>query len=380
MTATSERFSGASPREGTIRLFLCGDVMTGRGIDQVLPAPSDPILYEDYIRSARDYVRLAEKANGPIPAPMDPALVWGVARDECDRAQPDLRVINLETAITRSKDHAPKGINYRMSPENASCLAAFGVDCCVLANNHVLDWGVAVLFDTLATLDRLRITTAGAGRDLDEASKHAAFDIGAEQRVLLFALAIPTSGVPPGWAAGRGRAGVNFLPSLDRLCTAGLVENIRHSKRPRDVAVVSVHWGPNWGYHVRAAQREFAHALIDEADVSIVHGHSSHHPKAIEVYRNRLILYGCGDFINDYEGISGHAEFRGDLRLMCVADINRTNGDLSALDIVPLRAHRFSLVYPSGTDLEWIGETLARESGRFGTIIVQGPAGHLNVR
>ncbi|PDT83225.1 CapA family protein [Sinorhizobium sp. BJ1] len=379
MSTTSQLFSDSRTREGTIRVFLCGDVMTGRGIDQVLPAPCDPILYESYIRSARDYVRLAEKANGPIPVPMDPALVWGVALDECARAQPDLRLINLETAITRSEDHVSKGINYRMSPENASCLAAFGVDCCVLANNHILDWGMAGLFDTLVTLERLRIVTVGAGRDLDEASKPVAFDIGTEGRLLLFALATPTSGVPPSWAASEGRAGVNFLPSLDPLHTSGFAEHIRHIKRPHDVVVVSIHWGPNWGHGVPAAQRDFAHALIDEADVSIVHGHSSHHAKAIELYRNRLILYGCGDFINDYEGISGYAEFRSDLRLMYFADIDQA-GDLSALEIVPLQAHGFSLVDPSGSDLEWISETLARESGRFGTVLEQRPDGRLNLR
>ncbi len=43
-----------------IRLFLCGDVMTGRGIDQVLPYPCDPVLHERYVDSALDYVRLAE--------------------------------------------------------------------------------------------------------------------------------------------------------------------------------------------------------------------------------------------------------------------------------------------------------------------------------
>ena len=47
-------------------------------------------------------------------------------------------------------------------------------------------------------------------------------------------------------------------------------------------------------------------ALIEEAGVPVVHGHSSHHPKAIEVYEGRLILYGCGDFLNDYEGIAGY--------------------------------------------------------------------------
>ncbi|OAP39909.1 poly-gamma-glutamate biosynthesis protein [Sinorhizobium glycinis] len=380
MSTTSARFSDASPREGTIRLFLCGDVMTGRGIDQVLPAPCDPILYEGHVRSARDYVHLAEKANGPISAPMEPALVWGMALDECDRARPHLRIINLETAITRSGDHVPKGINYRMSPENASCLAAFGVDCCVLANNHILDWGPAGLFDTLTTLDRLRLVAAGAGRDADEAGEPAVLDVRAEGRVLLFAFATPTSGVPPSWAAEEGRPGVNFLPSLDPVRASCLAEHIRNTKRPQDIVVVSVHWGPNWGYEVPAAQRRFAHALIDEADVSIVHGHSSHHPKAIEVYRNRLILYGCGDFINDYEGISGYAEFRSDLRLMYFADIDRANGDLSALNIVPLRAHRFSLVCPSGRDLEWVSEMLARESRRFGTVLERGPDGRLNLR
>ncbi|MGE0082545.1 MAG: poly-gamma-glutamate biosynthesis protein, partial [Thiohalomonadaceae bacterium] len=45
-----------------LTLFLCGDVMTGRGIDQVLPHPVEPTLYESWISDARDYVTLAEQA------------------------------------------------------------------------------------------------------------------------------------------------------------------------------------------------------------------------------------------------------------------------------------------------------------------------------
>ena len=74
--------------------------------------------------------------------------------------------------------------------------------------------------------------------------------------------------------------------------------------------VASVHWGSNWGYDIPREQTVFAHRLIDEAGVDIIHGHSSHHVRAIEVYKDRLILYGCGDFLNDYEGISGYEEFR----------------------------------------------------------------------
>ena len=92
--------------------------------------------------------------------------------------------------------------------------------------------------------------------------------------------------------------------------TAVRVADAVGRQRPDDLIIVSVHWGSNWGYDVPEEQRRFAHALIDKAGVSVVHGHSSHHPKAIEVYRDRLILYGCGDFLNDYEGIKGYEELK----------------------------------------------------------------------
>ena len=48
----------------------------------------------------------------------------------------------------------------------------------------------------------------------------------------------------------------------------------------------------------------FPPPFIAAAGVDLVHGHSSHHAKGAEVYRGKLILYGCGDLISDYEGIS----------------------------------------------------------------------------
>ncbi|MEE8263624.1 MAG: hypothetical protein V3R83_14345, partial [Gammaproteobacteria bacterium] len=53
-----------SSASGLITLFVCGDVMTGRGIDQVLPRPSDPRLYESYVNNATRYVELAQTVNG----------------------------------------------------------------------------------------------------------------------------------------------------------------------------------------------------------------------------------------------------------------------------------------------------------------------------
>ena len=377
MSAATDLCSTEPPAQQIVRLFLCGDVMLGRGIDQVLPRPCSSILHEDYVHSALDYVRLAEEANGPIPRPVAPSYIWGAALDELNRSKPDARIINLETAVTRSEDFAPKGINYRMSPENADCLTAAALDCCVLANNHVLDWGRQGLLDTLTTLKRLQIKSAGAGRHLDEASAPAALLIAGKGRVLVFSFAAVTSGTPRSWAATRGEPGVNLLTDLSEATAIRICDQIARHRQPHDVIVISIHWGPNWGYDIPEEQRHFAHALIERADISIVHGHSSHHAKGIEVYRNRLILYGCGDFLNDYEGIQGYEDYRGDLALMYFVDIEPTSRNLTAVEVAPLQIRKFSLVPPSGADIDWIWRMLDRESHRLGTSVAVVSPGRL---
>lgn len=359
-----------------IRLFLCGDVMTGRGIDQVLRHPCDPALHEVYVQTAVDYVRFAEAANGPIPRGVDASYVWGAALSELSRMRPDVRIVNLETSITRSDKYVWKGINYRMSPENAACLTAAAIDCCVLGNNHVLDWGGNGLLDTLETLERLKIKTAGAGRNAEDAAAPAEFDIASKGRILIFSFASTTSGTPRNWAARSGCAGINLLSGISAASASRIADEIANRRRPGDLIVVSVHWGPNWGYEIPQEQREFAHALVDKAGVSIVHGHSSHHPKAIEIYRNRLILYGCGDFLNDYEGISGYEGYRNDLVLMYFADIEGA-GDISAVEIVPLRIRKFQLIRPSHQDICWMQDRLDGECRKFGGSIAAAPDGHL---
>ena len=362
-----------------VRLFLCGDVMTGRGIDQVLAHPCDSKLHEGYVASAKDYVSLAEKANGAIPRHAKPAYVWGVALDELDRMRPDVRIINLETAITRSDDYARKGINYRMSPENADCLSAANIDCCVLANNHVLDWGRSGLLQTLAALERLKIKAAGAGRNVVEAAAPAVLDLATKTRILVFSFGTVTSGITHSWAATTDIPGVNLLTQLSEADALRAAEYIISIKQPGDLAVVSLHWGSNWGYEIPAEQQLFARTLIDRANVSIVHGHSSHHAKAIEVYQKRLILYGCGDFLNDYEGIRGYEEFRSDLALMYFANIEAASGNLAAFEIAPLQIRNFRLSRPSNQDIEWMQQTLNRESMRFGTGVVLDRGGRLVV-
>jgi poly-gamma-glutamate synthesis protein (capsule biosynthesis protein) len=353
------------PTGGPVTLFLCGDVMLGRGIDQILPHPGATQLHEPAVSRATTYVELAERANGPIPSPVDFRYVWGDALDVL--GQPDVRISNLETSVTRSMDAVPKGINYKMSPANAACLRAAGIDCCALANNHVLDWGTAGLLETLESLEKLGIGTAGAGRNAAAAQAPAILPVPGGGRVLVFAFGAASSGIPTDWAAEDGHPGVNLLKDLSRRTVEGIAFRIRALKRPGDLVVASIHWGGNWGYAIPRSQREFAHALIDDGAVDVVHGHSSHHPKSLEIYRDRPILYGCGDFLNDYEGIAGYEEFRDDLAVMYLPRFAAASGDLRELGLQVFQIRQFRLTRAASEDTAWLQTILNRESGKLGT-------------
>ncbi|WP_067177784.1 CapA family protein [Microtetraspora niveoalba] len=367
---------GASP----VTLFLCGDVMLGRGVDQILPHPGDPRLRETYVADARTYVELAEAANGPIPGPVGFAWPWGDALALLEEAAPAARLLNLETSVTRSGDFAPgKAVHYRMNPANLPCLAAARPDACALANNHVLDFGRAGLAETLDALSTAGLTAAGAGRDADEARAPAAVPLPGGGRVLFFSFGTPSSGVPADWAATANRSGVDFVDDLSEDVAAGIAERVRRVKRPGDVVVASIHWGSNWGYRVFGTQVRFAHALVD-GGVDLVHGHSSHHPRPIELHRGRLVLYGCGDLIDDYEGITGYEEFRDDLRLLYFATLDPGSGRAMALRIAPLRARQMRLCRAEPDDAEWMRGTLDRVSRGFGVRVEREPDGMLAAR
>ena len=356
-----------------VTLFLCGDVMTGRGIDQVLPHAGNPQLHEPQMDSALAYVDLAERNSGPIPRAVDFDYVWGDGLEELEREAPAARIANLETAITSSDDWwGGKGVHYRMHPDNAPCLTTANLDCCVLANNHVLDWGYLGLQETLDTLKACGVATAGAGADLGAAQAPAEIETGLGGRVLVFGIGVASSGIPVRWGATGDRPGVQLLSDLSIAAVESLAAQVGQVKRPGDIAVASIHWGENWDYRIPPAQTQFAHALIDEAGIDVVHGHSSHHIKAIEVHSGKLILYGCGDLLTDYEGISSYREFRGDLGLMYFPVVDADTGRLERLRMTPTQMHRFRIQRASREDALWLAALLNRLSKGFGTSVELG--------
>jgi poly-gamma-glutamate synthesis protein (capsule biosynthesis protein) len=360
-------------------LSLCGDVMTGRGVDQILPHPSEPELHEPFVDDAREYVRLAEQASGAVPRNVDPAYIWGDAIAVWERMAPAARIANLETSITRSGEHdRTKGIHYRMHPDNVGCLTAVRFDVCAVANNHVLDYGREGLLETLRTLEQAGVRSAGAGRTLREAQQNAACPLVGGGRVIVGACAHGSSGIHGGWAAATTEAGIDLLPDLSDRTAAAVVARVAGDKRRGDVAIVSIHWGDNWGYGVPERHVAFAHRLID-GGIDIVHGHSSHHVRPLEVYRQKLILYGCGDVIDDYEGISGYEAYRDDLVLIFFPSVDVATGRLVSLQMVPFRIRRLRLHRASLEEARWVRDTVNRISGAGGVQVVMESDGVLTL-
>ncbi len=352
-----------------ITLFLSGDVMIGRGIDQIMPYSVDPKLYEPYVKDAKQYVQLAEMENGNIETPVSHSYVWGNAYEIFESIQPDFRMINLETSITNSKTPWPgKSIHYKMHPKNIKILTEADIDFCSLANNHTLDWSLEGLTETIEVLEMNHIAFAGAGKNIENAISPSVLKKD-NKRVVVLAYGMESSGIPDAWAAIGERAGLNLLPDLGNEEIATISAQVDKIKHKDDVVVFSIHWGGNWGYNIPERQKNFARKLIDNTGVDVVHGHSSHHPKGIEVYKNKLIIYGAGDLINDYEGIGGHEEYRSELSLMYFPEINQQNGELVSMKMKPVKMEKMRLNMLTTNELEWMREMLNTQCNNLGTSV-----------
>ena len=193
----------------------------------------------------------------------------------------------------------------------------------------------------------------------------AVLEVPGKGRVLVFSYGSPTSGVPRKWAATAHRPGVNFLEDTSKKTARRIAREMRGFNRQCDVIVASIHWGGNWGYDVAPTRREFAHQLIEHG-IAVVHGHSSHHVNGRDSPWS-AILYGCGDFLNDYEGISGYEMFRTDLTAAYFATLDATTGRLQALELAPMRIRGLRVNRASVAEARSLAHALTQAGRGLGT-------------
>lgn len=303
--------------------------------------------------------------------------LWKDYRKLIINPPPDVRLLNLESHITRSIDNEDvpkwKGIRYHTHVDNLDAMicpyaetthgALHASPVIVsLANNHAMDYGrMALDLETLPSIENLEanvpnVHTVGIGRNWSCATKPAVFECaGCGTEVQVFAASSGCSGTPSTWWANGDRSGVVGIPALtSRDAVDEAVKIVKkaidaHPHSSENVRILSVHMGPNWAMKGEdetdvACRREFAHRVIDSCGVDLVYGHSSHHVRGLEVYHGKLIMYGTGDLINDYEGFENRGEEEYNrLGGIFIADVNANSGDFVKLRIVPCYMNRLRL-------------------------------------
>ena len=223
-----------------------------------------------------------------------PAYPWGDTLSVLRRA--DLRIANLECVLADGGAPAPgKTFTFRSDAKNVRSLVAANINVVSLANNHVLDYGTDALREMLPELDRHGIQHAGAGTDRDAARRPVVRQVaGGAAGFVAF------TDNQPDWAAGPDSPGVYFVPVTGRGQPVDeLVQLVNRTRHQVQLLIVSAHWGGNWGSEAPPEHRVLARELI-EAGADVVFGHSPHIARGVEVYRKRPILYGAGDFVDDY--------------------------------------------------------------------------------
>lgn len=313
------------PMSSTITICFGGDTMLGRMTNEMI--------------DATDY-----------------AYPWGNIRSLLHAT--DLNIINLETTLTNSTAIVRKVFNFKATPDKIETVKAGRIDVVNIANNHILDFDVTGLQETIATLDEAHIAHVGAGGSINAARKPT---IITRNNIKIGIIGYTDN--EPNWRATADKPGVNYLKVGD---IAQFKQDIASLKGTVDIIIVGYHWGPNMREQPSSAHQAFAHAMID-AGVDIIHGHSAHIFQGIEIYKDKLIMYDTGDLVDDY---AVDPKLRNDLSFLFFVTITK-NGTVAISDIklIATQIKNMQVNHATNSDTAWSIARIQKLSQEFGTRI-----------
>lgn len=302
-----------------------GDVMIGRGVNAIL--------------ATRGY-----------------NYVWG---DTLKRLRStDLNIANLETTLTNSDHEVPKVFNFKASPDRIKCLTDANIYVVNLANNHILDFAEEGLKETLATLDSAHIQHTGAGTNIDSASSPV---ILSRKNISLAILGCTDN--EPGWKATTTKTGVNYVDVSNKKDRQKILQYVEQLQKQNDFVIVSIHWGPNLKEFPAKRFTGFAHEMIDHG-ASVIHGHSAHNFQGIELYKQKLIFYDTGDFVDDY---IVNADLKNDHSFFFMVEFSKQ--EIVKTKLVPVLISNYQVNLAPDENKNWSIKRIRQLSAKFGTTI-----------
>ncbi len=195
-------------------------------------------------------------------------------------------LVNLECPLSTSGQRfSHKKFTFRADPQAAQAMKQAGINAVALANNHIMDFGLPALQDTLTSLETAGIVYTGAGLTRNEARKPAVITIAHGPTVAMLSYSLT---YPDEFWAGAHRPGTAYAQ------LKAVEEDINSANAWADVVIVSYHWGAELMRYPKGYQRQFAHASID-AGADVVIGTHPHVLQGMEFYKDKLILYSLGN-------------------------------------------------------------------------------------
>jgi poly-gamma-glutamate synthesis protein (capsule biosynthesis protein) len=275
----------------------------------------------------------------------------------------DAVCINLECALThhtaRWAGDADKPFFFRADVEVVETLRLGRVRFAALANNHIADFGLDGLLETVAVLDSAGIAHAGAGVDLESARAPAVLSIHGWD-VAIVALA----DYPAAWCATDSAPGMCFTPvSLEPQYFGWVEDTIARARAVADFVILSMHWGPNMRLRPPPLFRDFARRVI-AAGAHVFWGHSAHVLQGIELVDGRPIFYDTGDFVDDY---AIHPKLRNDLAALFLVRVNPPV--VERVTIVPMLIDDMRVSRARGTTYARVVRRLSKLSAEMGTTL-----------
>lgn len=241
----------------------------------------------------------------------------------------DFNFANLETTLTHSQKKVSKIFNFKATPDKVAVLTEAGIEAVNGANNHILDFSEEGLLETLQVLDKANIFHVGAGKDLKSAQAPCIIE---KKGIKIGFLGCTDN--EPSWKATSSHSGTNYVEVGD---LNSIQQSILELRQQVDFLVLSIHWGPNMSQRPPSSFSSFAHKLID-LGVDILHGHSAHIFQGVEIYKDRLILYDTGDFIDDY---AVDPILRNDRSFFFIVSVDKKR--MVSLKMVPLLISNFQV-------------------------------------
>jgi len=204
-------------------------------------------------------------------------------------------------------------------------------------------------------LQNAHISYAGAGNTLDEAIRPAIF--------LIKNITIGMIGATdnePHWVAGPQKPGIFYINFNNISVLKDAVQKLRNKV---DIIVVSLHWGPNWAERPSEQFIKVAHELIDTG-ADIIHGHSAHIFQGIEIYKEKVIMYSTGDFVDDY-AVDSH--LRNDRSFLF--NIIVEYGKIREIQLIPTLINNFQVNKAPSSDAKVSLDRMRMLSKELGTEI-----------